>query len=179
MNLTPVNESNRSADSKPGTTTIGDGRGAKAQDDNEIVPRLNLRMKRMRLVYATIIAGSLLLPMEQLSAEVTCAELRLKPLRCVCGTIINEAGEVVPRATIRVLKGGTEIASVATGVDGKFAFSELKAATYGLWVGAEGFRLFEFPIVVQNPSKQCRQVLEIVLLAGGLETCESIRLVKR
>jgi hypothetical protein len=41
---------------------------------------------------------------------------------CVCGTIVDQVGEVVPGATVTILKDGTEIAAVETGVDGKFSF---------------------------------------------------------
>jgi hypothetical protein len=112
-------------------------------------------------------------------AEVTCEELRLKPLRCVCGTIIDEAGEVVSRADVTILKDGKGIATLETGADGNFSFDELKTGSYDLHARAVGFRLFSFPIVVENPAKKCKQRLEIILPASGLETCTGIRLVKR
>jgi hypothetical protein len=135
-------------------------------------------MERMLPVFATIIAG-FLLPVGPSRAEVRCEELRLKPIRCVCGTVIDEMDEVVSGATVTVLKDGTEMAAVKTGVDGKFSFNGLKAARYELKVRAVGYRFFDFPIIVQNAAKKCKQVLEITLPAGGLETCTSIRLVNR
>jgi Carboxypeptidase regulatory-like domain len=135
-------------------------------------------MERMRIVFATILVGGFLLAAGTSSAEVTCEALRLKPLRCVCGTVIDEAGEVVSDAAVTILKHGTEIATVQTRRDGKFSFEELKAGSYDLFARAVGFRLFEFPIVVESPEKKCKHTLEIVLV-GGFETCTMIRMVKR
>lgn len=135
-------------------------------------------MAKARVLFAAMAAG-LLLAAGALRAEVTCEAPRLKPLRCVCGTIIDQVGEVVPRADVTILRDGTEIATVETGIDGKFKFGELKAGNYDLQAQATGFRLFSFPIVVENPDKKCKRPLEIILLASGLEICTSIRLVKR
>jgi hypothetical protein len=103
---------------------------------------------------------------------------RLKPLRCVCGTIIDESGEVVLRADVVILKDGTEIATVETGKNGKFSFQAIKPGSYDLQARAFGFRVFSAPIVVANPAKKCRQRLEIVMV-GGLETCLEVRVVNR
>jgi hypothetical protein len=135
-------------------------------------------MAKMRVLFAAMSAG-LLLAAGTLRAEVTCEEVHLKPLRCVCGTLIDQAGEVVSRADVTILKDGTEIATVETGIDGKFKFGELKAGNYDLQAQGTGFRLFSFPVVVENAAKKCKHPLEIILLASGLETCTSIRLVKR
>ena len=133
-------------------------------------------MARLRVLFATMGAG--LLAAGTLSAEVTCEKLRVEPLRCVGGTIIDQADGVIPRAEVSILKDDTVIATVETGLDGKFRFGELKAGSYDLQARAPGFRFFSIPIVLKNPAKKCTQVLEIVLPIGG-EYCKSIRLVRR
>jgi len=140
---------------------------------------LGALMARMRALFVIIMAAVFLLAAGALSAEVTCEELRLKPLRCVGGTVIDEAGEVVSRADVTILKDGKDIATVETGVDGKFEFEDLKAAGYDLRVRAVGFRLFQVPIVAQSHAKKCKRALEIVLVRGVGEKCMGVRLVKR
>jgi hypothetical protein len=135
-------------------------------------------MERIRRVAAAMMAGGFLLASGTSNAESRCAELRLKPLRCICGTVINQLGEAVPDATVAILKDEMEIAAVQTGVDGKFSFDELKGASYRLQVSSVGYQLSRFPIVVQNPSKKCKKALEI-LLVGGLEACDNIREVRQ
>jgi len=123
---------------------------------------------------ATIVAGLLILPAGNSRAEISCGkELRLKPVRCVCGMIIDLIGEPVPGVTVTVLKDGTELAAAKTASDGKFIFSELKSGNYELNAQAAGFRIFQSPIVVTNPAKRCRRGLVILLDTGGLESCGS------
>jgi hypothetical protein len=113
------------------------------------------------------------------NAEVVCKKPELKPLRCVCGSLINATGEPVPRATVTVVDGQTEIAVTQSSADGKFVFSDLKAGSYSLHAQAAGYEIFQFSIVVDKPGKKCKRSLLILLNVGGLETCTSIRLVKR
>ena len=123
-------------------------------------------MEGKRVLLATIIAG-IFLPASQLSAEVICAkELRLKPLRCVCGKLTDPTGGPVPGVIVRVLKDGAEVASVKSDQDGKFIFGELKSGNYELNAQAAGYLTFQSPIVVARPRKRCRRGLAIFLDVG-------------
>jgi hypothetical protein len=130
-------------------------------------------MERKRILFAAIIAG-ILLPACQLSSEVICGkEPRLKPLRCVCGTLTDATGGPVAGAIVKALKDGTEVASVKTGQDGKFIFAELNGGDYELNAQAAGYLMFRSPIVVVKPKNRCRRGLAIFLDTGGLESCGS------
>src|SRR5271157_2166531 len=68
-----------------------------------------------------------------LSGEVICPpNPRLKPLRCVCGKLIDPLGGPVSGAIVTVLNDGTGLARVETAGGGKFAFGELKSGDYEL-----------------------------------------------
>jgi hypothetical protein len=125
------------------------------------------------ILFAAIIAG-ILLPARQLSSEVICGkDLRLKPLRCVCGKLTDATGGPVPGVIVKVVKDGTEVASLKTGQDGKFKFVELNSGNYELNAQADGYLIFRSPIVVAKPEKRCRRGLAIFLDTGGLESCGS------
>jgi Carboxypeptidase regulatory-like domain len=134
---------------------------------------------RMQSAFAAVIAGLvLLLPASSSSTSVICKEVRLKPLHCVCGTVLDATGAPVARATVTILKDGTDNAEVNTGEDGKFSFGEVKAGNYEFSVNANGFRSFQFPIVVAKPDSKCRRALEIRLTLGYPQSCTGVRIVK-
>lgn len=134
---------------------------------------------RVRAAFTTVVAGVLLLlPASSPSTTAICEEVRLKPLHCVCGTLINAAGEPVARATVTILREGARRAAVNTGEDGKFSFDKLKAGNYEVQVQAEGYRTFQFPIVVVKPDSKCKRALEIGLTTGYPVDCTSVRFVK-
>lgn len=136
--------------------------------------------RRVHAAFATVVAGLiLLLPASSPSTTEICREVHLKPLHCVCGTVINALGEPVARARVTILRDGTGRAAVKTGEDGKFSFDELKAGNYEVQVQAEGFRSFQFPIAVVKPDSKCKRGLEIGLTTGYPENCTGVRLVKR
>jgi len=129
----------------------------------------------------TAVVGFLLvLPAGSSGTTEICKEVRLKPLHCVCGTLINELAEPVSYATVTVvLRDGTGRAAITTGGDGKFSFEELTPGSYELQVQAAGFRSYRFPIVVVKPESKCKRALEIKLTIGYPENCTGVRLVKR
>lgn len=135
-------------------------------------------MEGERIHFTPAIAAIVLLA-HLLSAEGVCPETpRLKPLRCVCGEFTNSTGGPVSNVLVKVLKDGTEVASMNSGEDGKFAFGELKPGSYELTAQAASYRTFRSPIVVAKPTKKCTHRLAIFLDIGGLESCGS-RVVKR
>ena len=130
--------------------------------------------KGIRVFLAAIIAA-ILLPAHQSSGEVTCPkELRLKPLRCVCGALTDlTGGPPLPGVIVTILKDGAEVASVTSDGSGNFIVGELKPGNYELSVQAEPYRIFRTPIVVTKPEKRCRRRLAIFLDVGDLERCGS------
>ena len=131
-------------------------------------------MKKKRHLLATIAAGLLLLPVGTSRAEVICGKARpLKPVRCVCGKLIDLSGEPVSGATVKVVKDGTDLATVKTAGDGEFIFGELKSGSYELNAHVEGLIPFRSPIVVANPAKKCRRGLVIVLVLLYPDNCGS------
>ena len=136
-------------------------------------------LTRLQAICATAVVGFLVLPAGSPGTAEICKELHLKPLHCVCGTLINELGEPVAYATVTVLTDAAERAAVKTGDDGKFSFDELTPGSYELQVQAAGFRSYRFPIVVVKQESKCKRALEIRLTLGYPENCTGVRLVKR
>ncbi len=130
-------------------------------------------MKKKRHLLATILAG-ILLPIGALRADVICDKVRpLKPVQCVCGKLVDETGGPVSGATVKVVKDGTDLATVKTGVDGTFIFGQLGSGSYELNAHLGGFQTFRSPIVVANPSKKCRRTLVILLMTFYPDNCGS------
>lgn len=122
---------------------------------------------------ATTLVGLLLIQTAS-RAEVICEKVRpLKPVRCVCGELIDQSGGPVSGATVKVVKGGTGLASVKTAADGKFMFGELKSGSYELSAQLDGFLPFRAPIVVASPAKQCKRGLLIMLVLPYPDNCGS------
>jgi len=131
-------------------------------------------MERKRIFLAAIIAGTLL-PALQLRAEVTCPkQLRIKPVRCVCGRLTDPTGAPVSGVVVRVLKAGAGVASVNSDGDGKFIFEGLEPGNYELSAQLAGYLAFRTQIVVAKPEKKCKRKLAILLEIGGLENCGSL-----
>jgi hypothetical protein len=129
---------------------------------------------------ATAVVGFLLvLPAGSPGTTEICKEVRLKPLHCVCGTVLNVLGEPVANATLTVLSNGNGSTVVKTSERGEFSFDELTPGNYELQVQANGFRRYQFPIVVVKSKSKCSRALEIRLTIGYPENCTGIRIVKR
>jgi carboxypeptidase family protein len=134
---------------------------------------------RAHAAFARLVAGLLLLlPASSPSTTEICKEVHLKPLHCVCGIVINALGEPVARARVTILRDGTGRAAIKTGEDGKFSFDDLKAGNYEVQVQAEGFRTFQFPIVLVKPDSKCKRALEVELTTGYPENCTDVHVVK-
>jgi len=107
-------------------------------------------------------------------AEVICGkEHPLKPVRCVCGKLVDQSGGPVSGALVTLNQNGTPFARVNTDADGKFLFRELKPGRYELAAGFDGFRPFQSPIVVTKPVNQCRRELVIMMVLPYPDNCGS------
>src|ERR1700735_5174984 len=106
--------------------------------------------KKGHQVAATLVG--LLLIQTASRAEVVCEKERpLKPVRCVCGKLIDPVGGPISGAAVKIVKDGIDIASVKTAADGNFMFRELKPGHYELDARFDVFLPFRSPIVVSNP----------------------------
>jgi hypothetical protein len=107
-----------------------------------------------------------------------CSPEPVKPAECVCGSVINPAGELVANAKVTVLQGTTELASMQTGPDGKFSFEHLQAGNYEIRAKAEYYQTTRSAVVLRNPSKNPKRVLQVVL-AFGMACVAGTSVVKR
>jgi hypothetical protein len=111
-------------------------------------------MGTIHRVFVTAFVGVLLLSVRAAGTTETCLELHLKPLHCVCGTVVDLSGAPIGGATVTVLKQGTEPIAQQTGDDGKFSYDKLSAGNYELQIQAQGFKTFRLswsnPIIAAN-----------------------------
>jgi len=131
-------------------------------------------MKTKRAFFAATVAGLFLLPVGTSTAEVICGKARpIKPLHCVCGKLIDQTGEPLAGTSVKVVKDGTDLATIETGSDGAFIFGELKPGSYELTANFDGLKPFRSPIVVANPTRKCKRGLTIVLVLTYPDNCGS------
>ena len=108
------------------------------------------------------------------NAEVICDKVRpLRPVRCVCGKLIDPTGGPVSGATVKVVKDGMDIATIKTCGDGIFLFSGLKSGSYELSTKTDYLVPFRSLIVVVNPTTQCKRGLLIQLEVPYPDNCGS------
>jgi hypothetical protein len=129
------------------------------------------RMLDGHKLLATMVAG-FLAGAGALPAEVICGPIRpLKPVRCLCGNMIDQTGGPAADITVKVIKDGENIATTKTTTDGTFTFGELPAGKYEL--RAEGFEPIRSLIVVARPTNRCGHRLRIELVLGYPDNCGS------
>jgi hypothetical protein len=119
-------------------------------------------------------AAVLVLTAAPYKAEIVCMkEPKLKPIRCICGTLVDAIGGPIAGATVSVARDGGNVVRVRTANDGRFLFAGLKPGTYDVLVAEPGFRRFQSSIVVAAPGRKCSRGLVILLDTNGLESCGS------
>jgi hypothetical protein len=129
-------------------------------------------MKKKRHPLATILVGVLIQTASR--AEVICDKVRpLKPVRCVCGNLVDPAGDPIARVVVKVTKDGKDLATKETDGDGNFILDVMKSGSYELSAQLDGFLPFRSPIVVANPTRQCTRGLSIMLELGYPDNCGS------
>lgn len=134
--------------------------------------------RKLRIMGAAM-AGLLSLPAFASATTVVCKELRLKPLHCVRGLVINTLGEFVPGAAVTIVEDGTAKAAAMTDEKGQFAFGLVEPGNYELRVETGGYLTEHIPIIVKKPGGKCKRALEIRLRLGYPMQCTQVRMVKR
>jgi hypothetical protein len=133
-------------------------------------------MRAIRLTVAAMVATFLITTTSGTSE--TCAPVRLKPLHCVCGKLMDIPGDPIGHGRVTVFKQGAKTIDALTGDDGKFLIDGLREGNYELQVEASGFKSFRFSASLVKPEKKCKQEIEVVLTVGYPENCTGVRLVK-
>src|SRR5260370_8926236 len=88
-------------------------------------------MKRVRPIFASLLAVLLLSLPSAISSATTCVGLPpLKPVHSICGVVFFPSGDRIANAKVTVLQAGKEIAVQETDDEGKFSFDNLEACKY-------------------------------------------------
>jgi hypothetical protein len=127
---------------------------------------------------AAMMIGFLLFFPSDISYATECVALPpLKPVHHVCGFVIDPSGEPIPNAKVTILEHTNEVAAMQTNADGRFAFEQLKAGSYGIRVDANGFVSALSSIVLVTPGAACKKELGVFLGVGM--SCSIISFSKR
>lgn len=134
---------------------------------------------KSRAIFMICFGGLFLssLPMQPLSAN-TCVNKRLKPLKHLCGVIVDFQGAPIANATISLTRAGAVVGATKTDSQGEFSFDALGVGQYELKAEAENFVEFGFPITIAKPGAKCTRKVRIDLATGG-QDCSDIRLIRR
>lgn len=111
-----------------------------------------------------------------ISSATTCVEVKysFKPLSRACGMVMDQAGDPIEHAKVRISKGDTLVAQVQTDSVGWFSFDTLADGDYDIRFFAEGFTRCSFPIVVHKTHWKPHRSLEAVLpIATGPCGCSA------
>ena len=112
------------------------------------------------------------------ATSYTCPKVRPVTVRCVRGTIIDQAGEPVSLATVALLRDHRVLATMQTDQNGEFSFQSVEAGHYDLRAEYPGFLANQYPIVVST-ARKCKRSLEMVINVGASPNCPNARVVKR
>jgi phosphatidate phosphatase APP1 len=123
-------------------------------------------MWRLRAALAVIVVGLPLLAPARISCATECIAVRVKPIRHICGVVVNLLGERLPNARVTVLNGETQLVAVQTDSDGHFSFENLKAGNYNIRVEADDYKTAWSPIILVKPAANCKRGLRVVLSIG-------------
>ncbi len=103
-----------------------------------------------------------------------------KPMRHICGVVVDFQGQPIPDVRIVVSDGEKEIAATPTTDAGEFDFHSLPNGRYNVLMERRGFRSFQFPVAVTKTEATCKRQLRVKLTLGApLRDCEEIQVIKK
>ena len=117
------------------------------------------------------------LSIQPLSANI-CVNKTLKPVKHLCGVVVDFQGKPIANATISVTRAGSEVSATKTDSQGEFSFDALGVGQYELKAEAKYFVKFGFPITIAKPDDKCTRKVRLKLALGG-QDCSEIRLIGR
>src|SRR5260370_16680980 len=115
-------------------------------------------MKRVRPIFASLLAVLLLSLPSAISSATTCVGLPpLKPVRRICGVVFFPSGDRIANAKVTVLQAGKEIAVQKTDSSGKFSFDHLEAGNYEIRVHVDAVPVPATDLVLFLPHSKPNQ----------------------
>jgi Carboxypeptidase regulatory-like domain len=133
---------------------------------------------RSIVVLAVAGAAVLLLAVQGFGDERVCLPLRLKPIHCARGIVIDQSGTPIDDVTVTLFKDGKMVATVSDQEDGKFSFDVSQPGNYEIEAKKLGYSGLRFPVVIVKPRKSSARILKVVLDTGG-DPCSHVWLAKR
>ena len=134
-------------------------------------------MKRVRPIFASLLAALLLLLPPAICCATTCVRLPpLKPVHSICGVVFFPSGDRIANAKVTVLQAGQEIAVQETDNDGKFSFDHLEAGKYEIRVRVEAVPVVATDVVLVRPQSKPKREKAVSMMSQG---CSSFSLVDR
>src|SRR5690348_13303576 len=132
-------------------------------------------MKRVHLIFASLLAPLLFSLPSAISSAATCVGLApLKPVQRICGVVFFPSGDRVANAKVTVLQAGKEIVTQNTDKDGKFSFNHLEAGNYELRVHVEAVPVAATGVVLVHPEAKPKREIAVSMMPQG---CSSFSLV--
>ncbi|SRR5260370_12235746 len=132
-------------------------------------------MKRVRPIFASLLAVLLLSLPSAISSATTCVGLPpLKPVHSICGVVFFPSGDRIANAKVTVLQAGKEIAVQETDDDGKFSFDHLEAGKYEIRVHVDAVPVAATDVVLVHPEAKSKLEIAVNMMLQG---CSSFSLV--
>ncbi len=134
-------------------------------------------MKRVRPIFASLLAALLLSLPSAICCATTCVGLPpLKPVHSICGVVFFPSGDRIANAKVTVLQAGKEIAVQETDNDGKFSFDHLEAGKYEIRVHVDAVPVAATDLVLVRPQSKPKREIAVSMMPQG---CSSFSLVDR
>jgi len=132
-------------------------------------------MKRVRPMFASLLAALFLSLPSTISSATTCVGLPpLRPVHRICGVVFFPSGDRIANAKVTVLQAGKEIALQETDNDGKFSFDHLEAGKYEIRVHVEAVPVVATDLVLVRPQAKPKREIAVNMMPQG---CSSFSLV--
>jgi hypothetical protein len=133
---------------------------------------------RMNGAWSTALLAFVLAMKSSTQADV-CVFERPKPIRHVCGLIVDSQTEPIGGAKVTLFKRGKELLTARSSEDGKFDLQKVPNGHYELLVEHQFFKWFRFAFIVTRTSDICTSQLRVEMATGIPHDCENLRVVEK